>query len=122
MTITHLYRFEVDRKLHFEDYGKDFYSSSFPFLKLEKYPVTKETEKGFWIGKETWWYTDRSKKIIENWKWVSKTSRKRFAWPSKEEALEGYRQKKLAYVRHATKTLQKAKYELSLADRKICPV
>jgi len=35
--------------------------------------------------------------------WVSKTARKRYAYPTPEEALESLRARKRAQIRHATK-------------------
>jgi hypothetical protein len=51
-----------------------------PKLELRTYDLTGETPKGCWIG-----YIGSKK-----FKWVSKTSKKRYAYPSKEEALNGY--------------------------------
>jgi hypothetical protein len=48
---------------------------------LAEYSLLKETPKGYWIT-DTWGV----------WKkWISKTSRKRFAYPTKEEALNSFR-------------------------------
>jgi len=59
-----------------------------------EFSLLKETPCGYWI-------TD--KKVPGKWsiswlekpKWVSKTSKKRFAYPTKEEALESLRRRKL---------------------------
>jgi hypothetical protein len=56
-----------------------------PQLRVNEYDLLKETPKGYWIG-----YGSMGD-YKYNWKkWVSKTSRKRFAYPTKEEALENY--------------------------------
>jgi hypothetical protein len=56
-----------------------------PQLHVNEYDLLKETPKGYWIG-----YGSLGVSMY-NWKkWVSKTSRKRFAYPTKEEALENY--------------------------------
>jgi hypothetical protein len=56
-----------------------------PQLQVNEYDLLKETPKGYWIG-----YGSMGVSRY-NWKkWVSKTSRKRFAYPTKEEALENY--------------------------------
>jgi len=55
-------------------------------LKLEEYDLVKETPKGYWIGMYFNPYYDEP-----FWKkWIPKKSKKRFAYPTKEEALENY--------------------------------
>jgi hypothetical protein len=48
-------------------------------LNLNEYDLIKETPKGYWIG--TGFYYK---------KWIPKTSKKRFVYPTKEEALYNY--------------------------------
>ena len=52
-----------------------------PTLILNEYNLHKETPKGYWIG-----YGDLES-YRSNSRWVSKTGKKRFAYPTKEEAL-----------------------------------
>jgi hypothetical protein len=53
-----------------------------PKLELRTFDLISETLKGYWIG-----YSGlRPLKF----KWISKTSKKRYAYPTKEEALNGY--------------------------------
>lgn len=100
-----LYRYESVRYSVTIDAEREIFGTSKAQLRLHEYEIHSETPKGYWIG--LFGSKDR---------WVSKTSRKRFAHPSKEEALEGYRQRKLSYVRHATSNLHRANEDLSLAD------
>jgi hypothetical protein len=51
----------------------------FADVELKTIPLIKETEKGYWIGKYEW-----------QKKWIPKESRKRYAYPTKEEALKNY--------------------------------
>jgi hypothetical protein len=51
---------------------------------LETYNLHRETPKGYWITQQYW---------IKN-KWINKTSTKRFAYPTKEEALESFKKRK----------------------------
>ena len=55
----------------------------FESLRLDEYGMIKETPMGYWIG-----YPDQKYSGFK--KWVSKTCTKRFAYPTKEEALTGY--------------------------------
>lgn len=59
-----------------------------PRLELYYYDSIKETPKGYWISNFP--YND-----LSNWKyiwkkWISKTSKKKFAYPTKEEALTNF--------------------------------
>jgi hypothetical protein len=56
-----------------------------PMIFLIKLAMLKETQCGFWIQRTADYPFEKSKK-----RWVSKTSRKRYAYPTKEEALKGY--------------------------------
>jgi len=57
-----------------------------PKIELRRYHLIKETPKGYWIGS-----------FLNSWdsqpywkKWVSKTTKKRYAYPTKAEALQNY--------------------------------
>ena len=69
-------------------YDGDFVSSSIPNPKLElyEYDLFKETLKGYWIGYGSIVPGNLRSEAI----WVSKTAKKRFAYPSKQEALIGF--------------------------------
>lgn len=77
-------------------------------IKLEEWKVIKETPKGYWINRMSgiWWGGKR---------WVSKTSRKRFAYPTKEEALESFLIRKKAHIKHLKRNLTNAEKALELA-------
>lgn len=65
------------------DCGGELYDLSFPNPKLElrTYDLIKETEKGYWIGY----------KNFSSWKkWIPKISKRRFAYPTKQEAMKNF--------------------------------
>ena len=66
-------------------YNDDYPSSGYVGTKLElqEYSLVKETPKGYWIS-----YGDSDFHGFQ--KWVSKTSRKRFAYPTEKEALNNF--------------------------------
>lgn len=70
--ITELFRYEAISFMGGEAY-----------LRVETFIVKKETEKGFWI--EDYSFSKR---------WVSKLGRKRFAYPTKQEAAFAYLKRK----------------------------
>lgn len=74
------YRYRTSITSHY-DSGFDKYTLCSPTVELSEFKLMKETPKGYWIGYS--WDT-------EPYKWVSKTSRKRFAYPTKEEALKSF--------------------------------
>ena len=57
-----------------------------PKVELRVYNLWKETPKGYWIG-----YGNLGEgKLRSNGIWVSKYSKKRYAYPTKKEALENF--------------------------------
>ncbi len=104
--IEKMYRYEDRRYSICVDPERELYSSSKATLECVEYYVTKETPKGYWIG----WFKGAKDR------WVSKTSVKRFAHPTKAEALEGYRQRKMAFVRHSKARLKRAEEDLALVE------
>lgn len=92
MRVYKLYRFDTYRK----GYGGRG-------LTIREFYVMSETPKGWWInvdGKKTW---------------ISKTAKKRYAYPTREEALESFRCRKTAFVKHAQNMLEVAKTDLKIA-------
>ena len=78
------YRYEaVEYAVH--DHDGELVSPSFPnpTVELREFDLLKETPKGYWIGDKRLYFANFKK-------WVSKTSRKRFAYPTKEEALTNF--------------------------------
>lgn len=103
---TNHYRYEVRRYSVVIDAEREEYGVSSPKLELLTFDVIRETPKGYWI--DTYFGDTR---------WVSKTSRKRFAYPSKEEALEGFINRKKAHLKHCQSRLDRAKSDLREAQR-----
>lgn len=101
-----LYRYEAMRYATVIDAEYEVYGVSKARLELHEYQVAAETPKGYWIS---WFGTAKDK-------WVSKSSKKRFAHPTAEEALEAFRHRKRAFVRHSEKRLQRAREDLELVE------
>jgi hypothetical protein len=65
-------------------------------LQCRTYSLTKETPKGYWIHPD-YLYGEKERR------WISKTSRKRYAYPSEPEALHAFICRKLReqeYINH----------------------
>jgi len=56
-----------------------------PEMVLHTYNLHKETPKGYWIG-----YGHPDNGLQSHSRWVSKTAKKRYAYPTKGEALNNY--------------------------------
>lgn len=82
-----LYRYEANQYANL-DYDGEFTTSTIPNIKLElkEFDVIKETSKGYWIGH----INQYGIVYIDLKRWISKTSKKRFAYPTKEEALNNF--------------------------------
>lgn len=80
------YRYEAVQYAEL-DHDGEYVSPSFPnpTIVLREYNLHKETPKGYWIG---WGHSDYG--LQSHSRWVSKTARKRFAYPTKEQALLNY--------------------------------
>lgn len=104
------YRYEA-REYASLDVDGEFVSPIIPNPKLElsKYRLIKETPKGYWIGLESF-HSDIWKK------WVSKTSRKRFAYPSKEEALAAYIKRTEKRVKILKRQIRSCEITLGFAE------
>lgn len=72
------YRYQI---VTYAELGMDgeFVSSKIPNPQIEllEFKLTKETPKGYWLGVIA----------FPKYKWVSKTGKKRYAYPTKEEAM-----------------------------------
>lgn len=104
--IKYLYRYEAQSYSMVIDAQLEIYGSTGPKLELREYPIVAITPKGKWIG----WFGSKDR-------WVSDTSRKRFAHETKEDALKAYKIRKERYVKHCEARLERAKKELLLVDR-----
>jgi hypothetical protein len=105
------YRYEAVQYATMGDDG-EYTSSSLPNPKLEvrEYDLLKETPKGYWIGYGSLGYNRY------NWKkWVSKTSKKRFAYPTKEEALTNFIKRTEKRIGILDNQLMACKISLNLA-------
>ncbi len=104
------YRYEaVQYAVH--DIDGELVSPKFPNPKVELliYDLMKETPKGYWIGDA------RFPELMK--KWISKTSKKRFAYPTKQEALTNFikrNEKRIEILEHQ---ILSCKMALNIAER-----
>lgn len=78
-------------------------------LDFSSYPVLRTTPKGYWIAEYGNWIGDSPEK------WVSATARKRFAYPTKEEAFYNYLRRTQRYIKILKAQTRKAESGLSRA-------
>lgn len=104
--VTKLYRYDAKRYSVVIDADREEYGVSHPKLELYTFDVIRETPKGYWINP-----------YLGGARWVSKTSRKRFAHATQEEALEGFLERKKAHIRHCKSRLKRAQEDLDEGNR-----
>jgi hypothetical protein len=81
------------------------------YIKIEerKYKVIKKTKCGYWI---------KLFSCFDDKKWVSKNSKKRFAYPTKQEAMNSFKFRKKRQIEILEDKLKKAREALCLIDTK----
>jgi hypothetical protein len=107
------YRYEtVQYATH--DHDGELVSSPFPnpTLQLREFNLHKETPKGYWISYGGLTLSSPSR-------WISKTSKKRYAYPTKEEALNNFIKRKEYQIKLLEYQLSSAKIALSLAKNRL---
>lgn len=97
--IEKLYRYE----------GYDTYSLENPY----EYKIVKETRCG-------WWVTCFCFPTVKP-RWVSKSGKKRYAYPTKEEALTNYIARKRSQIQHCKNNIAQAEDGLRLAGVDLKP-
>jgi len=95
------------------------YNNSINDIELKEYRLYKETPKGywiipFWLDKYSFRYEDDASLFK---KFILKSSRKRFAYPTREEALENYIKRTERYVKILNARLIDANIGLRLANK-----
>jgi hypothetical protein len=108
------YRYEAVQYAVIGDDG-EYTSSSIPNPKLElrTYNLFKETPKGYWIG-----YGNTNYGHFYWKKWVSKTTKKRFAYPTEEEALINFIKRTERRIGILDNQLMACKISLNIAKQK----
>jgi len=105
------YRYEIVEYAQ-KDYDGEYTNPTFPnpCLELRTYQLLRETPKGYWIGYGSFGFDGY------NWKkWVSKTSKKRFAYPTTEEALTNFIKRTEKRINILDWQLQVCKISINLA-------
>lgn len=84
--VKQFYRYEVVRYASFSDdeYYGQFSLPSTTKLTMTPFGAVRETPKGYWIAS---YYDGDKNNYIGKTRWVSKTAKKRYAYPTKKEAL-----------------------------------
>lgn len=82
-------------------------------LIIRTFDLIEETPCGYWIGKNI---DDEFLLYHEKKRWVSKTSRKRFAYPTKKEALDNFIARKHRQIAILKARIREAKMALTVAN------
>lgn len=85
-------------------------------VRLETLYLVRETDKGYWISHHPNYNEHATLHAVwDKPRWISKTSRKRYAYPTKSEALEGFYYRKRRAVELFHFSLEKARRALDVA-------
>lgn len=95
--------------MQFYRYSSTYYENG-PKVTLDTYISVKETAKGYWIELED--------DIQEepNRSWISKSGKKRFAYPTKEGAMVNFKARKRRQIEILKGKLMGAELELDIAN------
>jgi len=83
-----------------------------PKIVLTTLNLHKETPKGYWIG-----YGHPDNGLHGHSRWVSKTAKKRYAYPTKEEALTNYIKRTEKRIKILKSQLQECEFGLMKAEK-----
>lgn len=81
-----------------------------PKIELRTFNLHKETPKGYWIG-----YGHPDNGLQSHSRWVSKDGRKRYAYPTKQEAITNYVKRTEKRIKILKSQLQECEFGLSKA-------
>lgn len=90
-------------------------------LRAQAFDVRKETPEGYWVVSHSYvpsWMDFAALRKHGYLRWVSKTSERRYCYPTLEEALHSFKRRKERQVIHARASLEKA--EKALAGLEQC--
>jgi len=102
------YRYETVTYASGDEY---FESHGITKLDLHEYNLYKETPKGYWIGYGV------IGMLHSKGKWVSKTSRKRYAYPTREDALVNYIKRTERHMCFLNEKLRQCKEGIKIAKQ-----
>jgi hypothetical protein len=105
------YRYDAVQYARME--SDEFVAPVMPYIQLQlsTFNLFKETSKGYWIG----YGSIGDRKLRSNARWVSKTSKKRYAYPTRKEALESFILRKKSEIKILKIRLTNSEISLSLA-------
>ncbi len=103
----------MDQPQRFYRY-EDIQFENGPHVRELEFALVRETPNGWWIKNAPGHYG-----ILDKPKWVSKTSRKRYAYPTKEEAMANFRARKTRQIEILRYRLDRAIRALEKAGGKV---
>ena len=101
---------------------EDYYYSEDPYhsqvsVELSTFYLVKETPKGYWISSDPNYDENSIMALWHKKKWVSKTSIKRFAYPTKLEAIKNFMARKQRQIVLCNIKVEQAKTALEVVER-----
>lgn len=98
---------------------KDVLRESGVHITLETWNLVSETPQGYWLklGNCPLWGTKQQQRKRGLLKWVSKSSHKKYCYPSMGEAMDSYYRRKLNQQYHLTRQLEQVDLVLANYDK-----
>lgn len=100
--VTKLYRYDT-RRYGTLDPDTDICTSSNTKLELQEFTINRYTPGGYWV--------------LNGYRWISKHGKKRYAYPTKKEALTSFKARKNRQIQLLTAQLEEAKAGLADANK-----
>lgn len=100
-------------------YPGDLFRDDYVELQFNEFRVVKHTPCGVWIALYSYavyQFRQDGKAPAPGLKWVSLTGRKRYAYQTKEDALESLRMRKIWQERYAKSALEKAQKTIEIIE------
>ena len=81
---------------------------------VDLYQKVKETEKGYWICPAyRWALNDKARTERKGWKFILRNARRKYAYPSLQEAFESFEIRKKWQIAHCERSIMSAREDLA---------
>lgn len=87
-----------------------YYAGADGAIFLQVLGLRKQTPKGYWVS----WFPGDDRKM---WKWVSATARKRYCYPTREEAWESFRIRTSRRKMHLERNIKQSNWTLQSIEK-----
>lgn len=89
------------------------------YVSVEIFKVIRETPQGYWVADEHYpkWCDEKELRKRKFARWVSKTSTKRYCYPTMEQAINSFKKRKFHYASRLKHKLEQTELILDNLDK-----